>query len=95
MITLGNNQKKILKVLSENDKLTLDEVIQISGVTIDKVKNILSEYCQADIVKRIDDKFYTLRESPLKPRHSDEISLWTNVREIAAPSKLKNLARKV
>lgn len=96
MINLGQNQKKILKVLSENEKLTVDQVANISGVRIDKTKNILSEYHQADIVRKIEDKYYSIRDNVLRPRNSTEdISMWTNVMSEAKETKLKNLARVV
>lgn len=94
MINLGQNQKKILKVLSEHDKLTADQVANISGVRIDKTKNILSEYHQADLVRKTEDKYYSIRENVLQPKNTTEdVSMWTDVMSEAKESKLKNLAR--
>lgn len=86
MITLGKNQEKILKTL-EGGKYTLEELSEKSGVKLQTVKNIITEYHDAEIVKKSEDKYYSLREAPLKPKNTTgEESFW-------APVRLKNLSR--
>lgn len=86
MITLGKNQDNILKALQDG-KYTLEELSEKSGVKLSTTKNILLEFYDAEVVRKTEDKYYSLREAPLKPKNTtSEESFW-------APIKLKNLSR--
>lgn len=85
-MTLGRNQEKILNTLKEGN-FTLEELSEKSGVKLSTTKNILLEFYDAEIVRRIDEKYYSLKQTISKPKTTtpDE-SFW-------APVKLKNLSR--
>jgi hypothetical protein len=65
----------------------VEELAEKSGVKIQTVRNTMYEFLDAQLVKKTDDKYYSLNPNPPKAvTNGGEESFW-------APVRLKNLAR--
>jgi len=52
-LTISKNQKKLLEVISENNNITADELVEIVGINLRNIKNNISKLKQKGLLIRI------------------------------------------
>lgn len=96
MITLGQNQTKVLNAIKAVEGITFPQLVETTGIRENKVQVIVAEFLQAGLIKMTPEKVISYREDQLAPRryveNGGDTDEWENYRP--AP-KLKNLSRLV
>ena len=69
-ITLSNTEQSLFRYLEQNEKVTINDFISISGISKSKASQILVNLVLSNILKiEIDERndYYTMKETELKP----------------------------
>jgi transcription initiation factor IIE alpha subunit len=90
MITLGRNQEKVLDALLSVENTNLDALVELTGIKKEKVRNIVTEFSQAGLVRITPDKTISYVKERFKPSKNAEADHWEPYKP-----KLKNLSRLV
>jgi DNA-binding IclR family transcriptional regulator len=90
MITLGKNQEKVLDALLSVENTNLDALVELTGIKKDKVRNIVTEFSQAGLVRITPDKTISYVKERFKASKNPETDYWEPYKP-----KLKNLSRLV